>query len=86
MVQRGDVAYHTAAAAAEASVSTPQQRAAVATVVNVQEAIAPPYVPPPVVRAPSIVQQVARNVSEAIHELPDDLDVPTFLRHRVQKA
>jgi cell division protein FtsZ len=84
IVQRGDVAYNTAAA--EASVSAPQQRASVATVVNVQQVVAPPYVPPPVVRAPSIVAQVARNVSEAIHELPDDLDVPTFLRHRIQKA
>ncbi len=38
------------------------------------------------VQQPNIVQQVARNVSEAIHDIPDDLDVPTFLRHRTQKA
>jgi cell division protein FtsZ len=42
--------------------------------------------PRPPVTQPNIVQQVARNVTEAIHELPDDLDVPTFLRHRTQKA
>jgi cell division protein FtsZ len=31
--------------------------------------------------------QVARNVSEVIHEVPvDDLDVPTFLRRQAQKA
>jgi cell division protein FtsZ len=48
---------------------------------------APPVAqPPPVVHQPNIVQQVARNVSEAIHDIPDDLDVPTFLRHRTQKA
>ena len=39
---------------------------------------------------PSIVQQVqqvARNVTEVIHEIPaDDLDVPTFLRRQAQKA
>jgi cell division protein FtsZ len=41
----------------------------------------------PRVQQPNIVQQVARNVSEAIHDnFPDDLDVPTFLRHRTQKA
>jgi hypothetical protein len=49
-----------------------------------QAVVQPP--PPPPVQQPSIVQQVARNVSDAIHELPDDLDVPTFLRHRTQKA
>jgi cell division protein FtsZ len=52
----------------------------------VQQPVAPQPVPPPVIQQPTIVQQVARNVSEAIHELPDDLDVPTFLRHRTQKA
>jgi hypothetical protein len=35
----------------------------------------------------NVVQQVARNVSEVIHEVPaDDLDVPTFLRRQAQKA
>src|ERR1700690_1959432 len=35
----------------------------------------------------NVVQQVSRNVSEAIHEVPaDDLDVPTFLRRQAQKA
>jgi cell division protein FtsZ len=38
------------------------------------------------VQQPNIVQHVARNVSEALHDIPDDLDVPTFLRHRTQKA
>jgi cell division protein FtsZ len=38
------------------------------------------------VQQPTIVQHVARNVSEALHDIPDDLDVPTFLRHRTQKA
>ena len=47
---------------------------------------APVVQPPPVVQHPNIVQQVARNVTEAIQDLPDDLDVPTFLRHRTQKA
>jgi cell division protein FtsZ len=41
----------------------------------------------PRVQPPNIVQQVARNVTEAIQDnFPDDLDVPTFLRHRTQKA
>ena len=36
---------------------------------------------------PNVVQQVARNVTEVIHEVPvDDLDVPTFLRRQAQKA
>ena len=40
-------------------------------------------VPPP----PNVVQQVARNVSESIRDVPaDDLDVPTFLRRQAQKA
>jgi cell division protein FtsZ len=35
----------------------------------------------------NVIQQVARNVSEVIHEVPaDDLDVPTFLRRQAQKA
>ena len=35
----------------------------------------------------NVVQQVARNVSEVIHDMPsDDLDVPTFLRRQAQKA
>ena len=35
----------------------------------------------------NVVQQVARNVSENIHDVPaDDLDVPTFLRRHAQKA
>jgi hypothetical protein len=35
----------------------------------------------------NVVQQVSRNVSEVIHEIPaDDLDVPTFLRRQAQKA
>ncbi len=35
----------------------------------------------------SVVDEVARNVSEVIHEVPaDDLDVPTFLRRQAQKA
>ena len=34
-----------------------------------------------------VVQQVARNVKEVVHEVPaDDLDVPTFLRRKAQKA
>ena len=47
---------------------------------------APVVPPPPVAPQPNIVQQVARNVSEAFQDIPDDLDVPTFLRHRTQKA
>jgi cell division protein FtsZ len=36
---------------------------------------------------PNVVQQVARNVSESIRDVPaDDLDVPTFLRRQAQKA
>ena len=36
---------------------------------------------------PNVIEQVARNVTEAIHEIPvDDLDVPTFLRRQAQKA
>jgi len=38
------------------------------------------------VQQPNIVQQVVRNVTEAVQDIPDDLDVPTFLRHRTQKA
>jgi hypothetical protein len=39
------------------------------------------------VQQPSFVQQVVRNVTGAVTEnIPDDLDVPTFLRHRTQKA
>jgi hypothetical protein len=35
----------------------------------------------------NVVQQVARNIGEVIHEVPaDDLDVPTFLRRQAQKA
>ncbi len=35
----------------------------------------------------SVVDEVARNVGEVIHEVPaDDLDVPTFLRRQAQKA
>jgi hypothetical protein len=35
----------------------------------------------------NVVQQVSRNVSEVIHDVPaDDLDVPTFLRRQAQKA
>jgi len=35
----------------------------------------------------SVVEEVARNVSDVIHEVPvDDLDVPTFLRRQAQKA
>jgi hypothetical protein len=35
----------------------------------------------------NVVQQVARNVSEVVPEMPaDDLDVPTFLRRQAQKA
>jgi cell division protein FtsZ len=35
----------------------------------------------------TVVQQVARNVSEVAHDMPaDDLDVPTFLRRQAQKA
>jgi len=41
---------------------------------------------PPRVQQPNIVQQVVRNVTEAVQDIPDDLDVPTFLRHRTQKA
>jgi len=44
-------------------------------------------VEPRQVPEPSIVQQVARNISDVIHEVPaDDLDVPTFLRRQAQKA
>ena len=36
---------------------------------------------------PNVVQQVARNVTEVVPEMPaDDLDVPTFLRRQAQKA
>jgi hypothetical protein len=78
-------AQHAAAGAQQAgSPNTSQQRVLVQQPAAPQPAVQPP--PPPVVQQPSIVQQVARNVSEAIHELPDDLDVPTFLRHRTQKA
>ena len=35
----------------------------------------------------NVVQQVSRNVSEVLPEMPtDDLDVPTFLRRQAQKA
>jgi hypothetical protein len=35
----------------------------------------------------NVVQQVARNVNEVMHDVPaDDLDVPTFLRRAAQKA
>jgi cell division protein FtsZ len=35
----------------------------------------------------TVVQQVSRNVSEVLPEMPtDDLDVPTFLRRQAQKA
>jgi cell division protein FtsZ len=35
----------------------------------------------------TVVDEVARNVGEVIHEVPaDDLDVPTFLRRQAQKA
>jgi cell division protein FtsZ len=35
----------------------------------------------------TVVDEVARNVTEVIHEVPaDDLDVPTFLRRQAQKA
>jgi len=35
----------------------------------------------------TVVEQVAHNVGEALHEVPlDDLDVPTFLRRQAQKA
>jgi cell division protein FtsZ len=38
-------------------------------------------------QVPSVVQEVARNINEVIHEVPtDDLDVPTFLRRQAQKA
>jgi len=38
-------------------------------------------------RERTVVDEVARNVSEVIHEVPaDDLDVPTFLRRQAQKA
>jgi hypothetical protein len=94
IVQHADVthtAVHNAVhTAPEAVPSAPPQRFAAQQPVQqpMQKEVAPqPVAPPaPVVRQPSIVQQVARNVSEAIHELPDDLDVPTFLRHRTQKA
>jgi len=47
----------------------------------------PPVMQQPIiVQQPSIVQQVARNVTEVFSDIPDDLDVPTFLRHRTQKA
>ncbi len=35
----------------------------------------------------NVINEVARNVNEVIHEVPaDDLDVPTFLRRQAQKA
>jgi hypothetical protein len=35
----------------------------------------------------NVVQQVARNVSDVVPEMPaDDLDVPTFLRRQAKKA
>jgi len=79
LIQQPNILQHTNVQQA----STAQQRVPVQQPVAPQPAVQPP---PPVVQQPSIVQQVARNVSEAIHELPDDLDVPTFLRHRTQKA
>ena len=78
LIQQPNILQHTNVQQANAA----QQRVPVQPVAP-QPAVQPP---PPVVQQPSIVQQVARNVSEAIHELPDDLDVPTFLRHRTQKA
>jgi cell division protein FtsZ len=80
LIQQPNILQHTNVQ----QVSAAQQRVPVQQPVAPQPAVQPP--PPPVVQQPSIVQQVARNVSEAIHELPDDLDVPTFLRHRTQKA
>ena len=44
-----------------------------------------PQQPSPV-QQPNIIRQVARNVSEVIQDIPDDLDVPTFLRRQAQKA
>jgi cell division protein FtsZ len=79
LIQQPNILQHTNVQQANAA----QQRVPVQQPVTPQPAVQPP---PPVVQQPSIVQQVARNVSEAIHELPDDLDVPTFLRHRTQKA
>ena len=36
---------------------------------------------------PNVMQQVARNISQVLPEIPaDDLDVPTFLRRQTQKA
>ncbi len=81
LIQQPNILQHTNVQQANAA----QQRVPVQQPVAPQPAVQPPP-PPPVVQQPSIVQQVARNVSEAIHELPDDLDVPTFLRHRTQKA
>jgi len=41
----------------------------------------------PRAQQPNFVQQVMRNVTEVVSDnMPDDLDVPTFLRHRTQKA
>jgi len=79
LIQQPNILQHTNVQQASAA----QQRVPVQQPVAPQPAV---QLPPPVVQQPSIVQQVARNVSEAIHELPDDLDVPTFLRHRTQKA
>jgi cell division protein FtsZ len=79
LIQQPNILQHTNVQQPNAA----QQRVPVQQPVAPQPAVQPS---PPVVQQPSIVQQVARNVSEAIHELPDDLDVPTFLRHRTQKA
>jgi hypothetical protein len=39
------------------------------------------------VQVPNVVQEVAQNIGESIHQVPaDDLDVPTFLRRQAQKA
>jgi hypothetical protein len=82
ILQHANAQHATGGSQQAASPNASQQR------VLVQQPVAPQPAaqPPPAVQQPSIVQQVARNVSEAIHELPDDLDVPTFLRHRTQKA
>jgi cell division protein FtsZ len=52
---------------------------------NVVQRASVPHVNPP--QHANVVQQVIRNVTESVRDVPaDDLDVPTFLRRQAQKA
>jgi cell division protein FtsZ len=66
--------------------SEPAPNIAPASTVIHQSAAPQPPAPQPIVQQPNIIRQVARNVSEVIQDIPDDLDVPTFLRRQAQKA